>query len=223
MPFIKLFLPASEPSEDFVKSLTALSEFDPDKLKKLAEWIRSLKKPFSYTREELVSLARELNFETVMQVEDSLSLTKYILETASRKGLSFDDVSDDLKTLGFGEDAARKIETFLQELFDIGPQIVKEQTKEAYSRVNIPVAVGYSSVIDFRTVFDLKDSSQLIDIIPQAIISLNLEERSSEKETPILFQLTEQNLDDLIEKLKITAEQLKQAKTRIHLKDSNEE
>ena len=149
-----------------------------------------------------MSLARELNFETVMQVEDSLSLTKYILETASRKGLSFDDVSDDLKTLGFGEDAARKIETFLQELFDIGPQIVKEQTKEAYSRVNIPVAVGYSSVIDFRTVFDLKDSSQLIDIIPQAIISLNLEERSSEKETPILFQLTEQNLDDLIEKLK---------------------
>lgn len=166
----------------------------------------------------LLEIWEEAN-KSADDLQSTLSVLKHLFNLGVEKDANPEDI---VKELGEYSEKFKVKESFaeragvIRDFVTPKPDFLHREKIKPYTMAVSPTLYSMSSVIDIRAVYDERKSEDLLGFVPMALVRLvTINDNDEEVQIPFHFQLSEQELESLIDNLKTTLAQLKAAKKGI--------
>lgn len=225
----KLFSNEIVPNEKFLEDIKVLLDMSDERREKYVKWFNERQvKPQRLEKDEIITpgslqeLVKELGI-TSNKFYSFNNIVQYFTRQALSLHENIHDFIDDMVSLGIvPEDQKEKIYFFFDEIKQKSIDLAKESRRAAYEKGEIPGLISFGYDVDLRLIpenpFDPQEikieeySPKGAEFIATAIISMRTEKDENENNN-IVFQLTFNELEDLIVRMQACQKELRLLKT----------
>ena len=218
---LKLFA-GGVPSEDFQKDLARFLDLDEIARAALRGWFQSAESFTPVDSQWIQKIADDsgLNLETANRM---FQFVRFVLKQWSAQEISTEDILADIQSLGHGPERLEETRAFLNALSDVKGKVRSSLLRASYERIGLPTVDDVNIACDVRPMFaewvyppSVKGDGYQKLVGSTCVVVLEIvASRIGEKTRGTSFQLTEKDLEKLLEGLTRAKKQLEIVKSSL--------